>query len=160
MLILLDSNILSLLVTPINQNQTEDEQRNRETAQCQDWFYRLYAKAVSFRTSEICDYELRRELLRIKSPSLDALNQLRELIDFETLTPEVLQTAAQIWAEARGVGQPNVIPENIDIDCILAAHWFHLKQQQPGRQVIIATQNIQDFQRVTDCAPWQAISYP
>ncbi|MGB0564709.1 MAG: hypothetical protein ACPGVO_23365 [Spirulinaceae cyanobacterium] len=131
-----------------------------EGLQCIEWFYRLASKGASLRSSDLCDYEVRRELVRINSTSIEILDELRDYIEFETVTPIVLQVAAQIWAERRGVGQPNTALENIDIDCILAAHWTVLKRQSPGRQVIIATKNIQDFQQMADCAPWQDIHYP
>lgn len=71
----------------------------------------------------------------------------------------MLEKAAELWAEARYLSQSNKIKENIYVDCILAAQWCLLKEQYPGRKVIIATKNIKDFQRVTDCDVWQNITY-
>ena len=56
------------------------------------------------------------------------------------------------------MSQSNKIKNNIDVDCIVAAQWCLLKEQFPGREVIIATKNIKDFQPVTDCDIWQNIS--
>ena len=71
----------------------------------------------------------------------------------------MLEKAAELWAEARYLSQSNKIKENIDVDCILAVQRCLLKEQSPGREVIIATKNIKDFERVTDCELWQNITY-
>ena len=109
------------------------------------------SKGVYIIASDICDYEVRREFIRIKSKSVQELDNLRDLIEFKPVTFVVLEKAAELWAEARYLSQSNKIKENIDVDCIVAAQWCVLKEQFPGRQVIIATKNIKDFQRVTDC---------
>ncbi|MHC5822898.1 MAG: hypothetical protein ACYT04_45455 [Nostoc sp.] len=36
---------------------------------------------------------------------------------------------------------------------------YLIKEKYPGRKVIIATKNIKDFQRVTECCNWQDINY-
>ena len=137
----------------------EDEKLLAENKQCREWLYRLLSKGAYVIASDICDYELRRELIRIKSKSVPKLDQLRDLIEFKPVTFAVLEKAAKLWAEARYLSQSNKIKENIDVDCILAAQWCLLTEQSPGREVIIATKNIKDFERVTDCEVWQNITY-
>ena len=159
MIVILDSNILTLLVTPIDEKLSEDEKLTKEIHQCTKWFERLLSKGARIIVSDICDYELRRELIRIKSKSVQELDNLRDLIEFKSVTFAVLEKAAELWAEARYLSQSNKIKENIDVDCILAAQWCLLKEQYPGRKVIIATKNIKDFQRGTDCDVWQNITY-
>ena len=159
MIVILDSNIITLLVTTLDDKLSEDQKLATEIYQCTEWFYSLLSKGVYIIASDICDYELRRELIRIKSKSIQELDQLRDLIEFQKVTFAVLEKAAELWAETRAMSQSNKIKENIDVDCILAAQWCLLKDQYPGRQVIIATKNIKDFQRVTDCDIWQNISY-
>ena len=83
--------------------------------------------------------------IQLKSKSIQELDQLRDLIEFQKVTFAVLEKAAELWAETRAMSQSNKIKENIDVDCILAAQWCLLKEQYPGRQVIIATKNIKDF---------------
>ena len=158
MIVILDSNILALLATNLDENLSEDQKLATEIYRCTEWFERLLSKGVYIIASDICDYELRRELIRIKSKSIQELEKLRELIEFQEVTFAVLEKAAELWAEARAMSQSNKIKENIDVDCILTAQWCLLKEQYPGRQVIIATKNIKDFQRVTDCDIWQNIS--
>ena len=159
MIVILDSNILALLVTPLDEKFSEDEKLGREIHQCTKWFERLLSKGAYIIVSDIWDYEVRREFIRIKSKSVQELDNLRDLIEFKPVTFAVLEKAAELWAEARYLSQSNKIQENIDVDCILAAQWCVLKEQSPGRQVIIATKNIKDFQRVTDCDVWQNITY-
>lgn len=156
---ILDSGILALLVTPIGEELSEDEKLLMEVYQCTEWFYRLLSKGTYVIVSDICDYEVRREFVRIKSKSVQELDKLRKLIEFKEVSFAVLEKAAGLWAEARDISQPNKIKENIDIDCILAAQWYLLKEKYPGRKVIIATKNIKDFQRVTECSNWQNITY-
>lgn len=109
-------------------------------------------------TSDICDYEIRREFILIKSQSVEELDQLRDLIEFEKLDIAVLKKAAELWAEARALGKPNKNRENIDVDVILAAHWCILKKRFPGRQVVLATKNTDDFENITVCANWVEIT--
>ena len=159
MIVILDTNVLSLLTAPINEELSEDEQRLTEVYQCTEWFYHLLARGAYVTTSDISDYEVRRELIRIESKSVEKLDQLRDLIEFQAVTFSVLRKAAEIWAESRSMSQPNKVIENIDVDCIIAAQWRLLNDQFPGRQVIIATKNIRDFQRTTECSIWQEITY-
>ena len=133
MILILDSNILALLVTNIYEKLSEDQKLTTEIYQCTEWFYRLLSKGVYIIASDICDYELRRELIRIKSKSIQELDELRDLIEFQEVTFALLQKATEIWAEARAMSQSNKIKENIDVDCILAAQWCLLKEQYPGR---------------------------
>jgi predicted nucleic acid-binding protein len=158
-IVILDSNILALLVTTLDERLSEDEKLLAENKQCREWLYRLLSKGAYVIASDICDYELRRELIRIKSKSVPKLDRLRDLIEFEPVTFAVLEKAAELWAEARYLSQSNKIKENIDVDCILAAQWCLLKEQSPSREVIIATKNIKDFERITDCEVWQNITY-
>ncbi|WP_287736172.1 hypothetical protein [Microcystis sp. M113S1] len=156
-IVILDSNILSLFVTPIGEDWPEDQKLFTEVYQCTEWFYRLLARGACLTSSDLCDYEVRRELIRIKSKSVQELDKLRNVIEFQKVSFILLQKAADLWAELRAIGQPNKVKENIDIDCILSAQWSLLKEKYPNRQVIIATKNIKDFQNVNHCPLWQDI---
>lgn len=101
MIVILDSNILTLLVTPLDEKLSEDEKLTKEIHQCTQWFERLLSKGASVIISDICDYEVRREFIRIKSKSVQELDKLRDLIKFEEVTFAVLEKAAELWAEAR-----------------------------------------------------------
>jgi len=147
-----------LLATPNNKDLSDDQKLLTEVYQCTEWFYRLLSKGVRMMTSDICDYEIRREFILIKSQSVEELDQLRDLIEFEKLDIAVLKKAAELWAEARALGKPNKNRENIDVDVILAAHWCILKKRFPGRQVVLATKNTDDFENITVCANWVEIT--
>jgi len=79
---------------------------------------------------EIADYELRRELLRFAkqnrqttSKSLERLDNLVSVYGFEYLpiTTPMWHQAAELWAEARNIGQPIADPKDLGGDVILAA---------------------------------------
>lgn len=159
MIVILDSGVLGLLVTPIDETLSIDEKRLTEIYQCTEWFYRLLSKGAYVTVSDICDYEIRREFIRIKSRSIYELDELRKIIEFQKVTFALLKKAAEIWADARAVNQPNKVKENIDIDCTVAAQWFLLQEEYPGRRVVVATKNIKDFQRIIECSIWQDIFY-
>ncbi|MEQ8996978.1 MAG: type II toxin-antitoxin system VapC family toxin [Coleofasciculus sp. B1-GNL1-01] len=139
MIVLLDSGVLGLLVNPI---QDVSEAETNEIYQCTEWLYSLLSKSVYVVASEISDYEVRRELIRIKSEGVRLLDNLRDVIEFRPLTKEVMQKAAKFWAEARQSHIPTADAQNIDADMIISAQWSLLSQEFPGRTVLIATTNI------------------
>ena len=98
MIVILDSGVLALLASPIRDNS---EMENSEIFQCNEWFYGLLAKSVVVVTSEISGYEVRRELIRIKSEGLEILDSLQNVVRFLPLKTEVMNKAAEFWAEAR-----------------------------------------------------------
>lgn len=139
MIVLLDSGVLGLLVNPI---QDVSEAETNEIYQCTEWLYSLLSKSVYVVASEISDYEVRRELIRIKSEGVRLLDNLRDVIEFLPLTKEVMQKAAEFWAESRQSHIPTADAQNIDADMIISAQWSLLSQEFPGRTVLIATTNI------------------
>lgn len=139
MIVLLDSGVLGLLVNPI---QDVSEAETNEIYQCTEWLYSLLSKSVYVVASEISDYEVRRELIRIKSEGVRLLDNLRDVIEFLPLTKEVMQKAAEFWAESRQSHIPTADAQNIDADMIISAQWSLLSQEFPGRTVLIATTTI------------------
>lgn len=93
------------------------------------------------------------------SQGLIILNELRQLVKFLPVTQQVWQQAAEIWAEARRVGQPTSNEKNIDADMIIAAHWKILKQEFPGRYVVVSTTNLKHLRLFAEAQEWQNISY-
>ncbi len=160
MIVILDSNILGLIIAPLSTNFEKEEGKYKQARECIYWFQNLLSRGAYVTVPDICDYEIRRELIRINSfESLDNLKGLRNVINFQELTFNVLTEAAEIWAIARNSNQPNKSIQNIDVDCIIAAHWRLLKNEYPGREVIVATENIKDFQSFSDCSSWKNIKY-
>lgn len=139
MIVILDSGVLSLLASPI---WDAFEEEYNETYQCTEWLYYLLSKGVFVVTSEISDYEVRREFIRIKSDGLVNLDSLRGVIDFLPLTTEVIKKAAEFWADARQNHVPTSDDKNIDADMIISAQWSLLCEEFPGRAVLIATKNM------------------
>ncbi|MDJ0736036.1 MAG: type II toxin-antitoxin system VapC family toxin [Nostocaceae cyanobacterium] len=140
---ILDSGVLSLLASP---NQNVSNQEENEIYQCTEWFESLLARGVYIVASEISDYEIRREFIRIRSEGITILDQLRGIIDFLPLTTEVMKKAAEFWADARQNHMKTADDKNIDADMIIAAQWSILSDEYPGRSVIIATKNLRHLQ--------------
>jgi len=72
--------------------------------------------------SELCDYELRRELLRIgASRSLAHLDELGRELRYLPVTTSTWRSAARLWAAARRDGRPTADPAALDGDVLVAA---------------------------------------
>jgi len=68
------------------------------------WFRRA-AREHDFLLSELADYELRRELLRIDfRKSLERLDELTRELCYLPVTTDTGRTAARLWAEQRRAG--------------------------------------------------------
>jgi len=143
MIVILDSGVLGLLSSPIRDISQAEE---TEIYQCTEWLYSLLAKGVYVVTSEISDYEVRRELIRIKSEGLETLDNFKNDFEFLPVTTEVLQKAAEFWAEARQNHIPTADDKNIDADMIISALWSILSRKYPGRGVFVATTNLKHLQ--------------
>lgn len=155
MIVFLDSGILGLISSP--------NERVEVTA-CQNWVLGLLAKGVYIVSSDICDYEVRRSLLLLETQqfskvNLDRLDRWREVIDFLPLTTNVMQTAAQVWADARRRGLPTAELKNIDADMIIVAQWLLLSDEYQGRRITISTTNVKHILPFCDAMVWQEISF-
>ncbi len=82
---------------------------------------------AQFYVSEVADYEVRRELLRLirarqLPPSrLNRLDQLAVLCGYLAVSPAMWKRAADLWAEARQQGIPSAGPDSLDADVLIAA---------------------------------------
>jgi predicted nucleic acid-binding protein len=104
---------------------------------CRQWVDDLLAKSRRVIIPEIADYEVRRELLRLKSGiALSHLDQLAQRLEYCPLTTRAMRLAAELWAQARTTGQPTAPDPAIDADVIVAAQALAL-----GTPVIVATGN-------------------
>ena len=156
MIVFLDTNTLNFLCNP---NQFA------EAVECEKWFYTSYSRGVSFFTSDLCDYEIRRGLIAScirsnkNSKGLSILNQCRNdgYISFLAVTKEVLDIASELWARSSVNSQSNKDVKNIDVDIIISAHCQLLSDNQPGQRVIVATINIKDLSIYCEAANWQDI---
>ena len=152
-IIFLDSGIIGLVTNPRKQGQS---------LACEQWMLGLLARGVNIVSSEICNYEVRRNLileadLSSKTSSLTNLDELDDLITFLPVTKLALRTAAQLWAEARLNGMPTADNITLDADVIICAQWRLISAQYPGQMCIIATTNVKHISRFATAEEWQNI---
>jgi len=149
-IIILDSGIVYTICNSSNVQGVTD---------CQEWFYRLMARSAQFAMSEICDYEVRRELIRRnQTASIKELDELRPKVTILPITQQVLLKAAQLWATARQNHNPTSDDENIDIDMILSAQYLLLKADFPGQNIVVATTNTKHLRLFTTAEEWENIN--
>jgi len=146
-LVFLDSNVLGVVANP----------RGRPPAlRCQRWAIDLQAAGVRLFVAEICDYEVRRELLHVGATTgLARLDRVKATLEYAAITTDVMLRAAELWADARRAGLPTASPEALDADCILAAQ--ALLAAAPGDVVTVATANVGHLARFVDARPWDQI---
>jgi predicted nucleic acid-binding protein len=121
---------------------------------CRAWFAALLAAGRRIILPEIADYELRRELIRIRSyaaiKNLDLFGQQIEYLPLDTPT---VRRAAGLWAQARNAGLQTASNLALDCDVILAAQALSL-----GVQVVVATGNPAHLSRFVPAEDWQTIT--
>ena len=111
--ILLDAGPLGLVIHPAG---GEDARR------CKDWFEAELLAGNRICIPAIADYEVRRELIRAgRRKSLDKLDELTHELSYLPILGETIRVAAELWAEARRLGQPTAPEPALDADCLLAA---------------------------------------
>lgn len=151
MIVILDSGVLHTLVTT---------SKVKEVTDCQNWFYYLLSRSALVVTSSLCNYEVKRELIRRKKvEEINNLSQLKALIDFLPVDTPTLELAAELWAEARNKGMPTADAKSLDVDVIICAQYQILKQEYPGRYIVIATTNVKHLNRFTEAKKWQDIEF-
>ena len=77
MIVFVDTGVLGLLANP---------NKKGEAANCEQWLLGLLSKGVSVLTSDICDYEVRRNLIleSFRKPNTNSVTSLDELKDLIT----------------------------------------------------------------------------
>ena len=112
------------------------------------WFRRA-VREHEFLLSEVADYELRRELLRIDSrQSLARLDELTRELWYLPTTTATWRSAARLWAEQRRLGR--VTAEGLDGDVLIAA-------QAIAELAAVVTSNDKHFAGIVDAYPWTAV---
>jgi predicted nucleic acid-binding protein len=144
--VFLDTGVLGVIVHP---------RATTEARECLGWLRGLVAAGVRVCVPEICDYELRRELVRrgarVQIDKLDALKAQAEYVPIDT---EAMLEAANLWAGARNAGYPTAHPEALDGDVILSAQ---ARLDAAGEDYVIATTNPVDINRYAPADSWRAI---
>jgi len=130
--------------------------RSTPTAQaCERWLEELLAKGERLAIPEIVDYELRRELLRLrKRKSVARLDRLALQLEYWPPTTGAMRRAAEFWAAARQQGQPTAGDNTIDADMILAGQ----VADSGERDCIVATTNPTHLSRFVSAELWQNIA--
>ena len=151
MIVFLDSGVLHTLIS---------NSQVKEVIDCQNWFYYLLSRSAFIVTSAICNYEVKRELIRRNNVGeINNLNQLKKLMDCLPVDEQTLDLAAEIWAEARNRGIPTADNLSLDADVIICAQYRLLTQKYQGRYVVIATTNVKHLSRFAEAQQWQDIEF-
>jgi predicted nucleic acid-binding protein len=93
----------------------------------QDWVIRELGGGSKIYISEVADYEVRRELIRLirsgqlPASRLDRLDRLKSLCDYLAVSTSAWQRAAELWADARLQGSPAAGPASLDADVLIAS---------------------------------------
>jgi predicted nucleic acid-binding protein len=134
--LLLDTGVLGQVCHP------------RKHHDVRSWFRRA-VREHEFLISEVADYELRRELLRIDSRrSLARLDELARELRYLPTTTATWRAAARLWATQRRAGQ--VSGEGLDGDLLIVA-------QAQEEAAAIVTFNEKHFETLADALSWPAV---
>lgn len=149
-------NLMVLLDTGVLGNVTNPNSKKSDNLACFNWLLSLPSRGYELAIPEIADYELRRELLRgEKVKGIQKLDNLKAELIYLSITTSVMIRAAELWAEARQIGQATADPKALDGDVILAAQ-AQLQAAQ-GYRVIVATTNVKHISRFIDARLWNDI---
>jgi len=149
MIHVLDSGPLGLLSNPL---------ANPDAVHCHEWLDALIDNGHRVLTSDICDYEVRRELLRVGRPqSIARLDDLMVQLDILPLNRRTMLRAAELWADARRRGRPTADPAALDADVILAAQ-TQLFAEAILEPVVVVTTNARHLQQFVATRRWQEIT--
>jgi predicted nucleic acid-binding protein len=112
-IIVLDSGPAGIVIHPRGSEQSR---------KCVEWLETMVLAGPSNAMPEIVDYELRREMLRLRNAvSVRRLDRLSAALDYLPITTRTMRRAAEFWAIARQRGQPTAGERAIDSDMILVA---------------------------------------
>jgi predicted nucleic acid-binding protein len=146
-IIVLDSGPLGMVTNPKAKGIPLD---------CQMWLKSLLRRGERIIIPEIADYEVRRELLRAGLlKSVHRLDNLKQTLEYIPIQTDTILLAANLWAEARKIGQPTADPKALDGDVILAAQARLLCNDTT--EAIVATTNVAHLSRFITALDWQSI---
>ena len=127
-----------------------------EALQCRNWLTSLLAGSTLVVIPEICDYEVRRELLRSKkTEGIRRLDALKSVLLYLPLTTSAMLRAARFWADARNRGRPTAEDADLDCDMILSAQASELALGDDD--VVIATTNVRHLDLFAQARHWKDI---
>jgi predicted nucleic acid-binding protein len=112
------------------------------------WFRRA-VEEHELLLSELADYELRRELLRIDSrTSLRRLDELTRELQYVPVTTATWRATARLWADQRRAGRPT--GEGLDGDLLLTV-------QARDELAAVVTHNEKHFAGLVDVYAWASV---
>ncbi len=122
--------------------------------ECNTWLNSLLAQGDQVVLPEITDFEVRRELVRLKAfSSVKRLDNLATRIEYLPIMTGAMRLAADLWAQGRQSGQPTADPKELDGDVILAAQALLLGVPD----VVVATTNVGHLSRYVNAQFWQDV---
>lgn len=128
-----------------------------EADACKKWLADLSLAGVRFYLPDFADYEVRRELLRLRhTNSVARLDTLKQQLRFVPITSAALLKAADLWATIRQAGLTTASNDALDGDVILAAQVLTLSP--PLLNPIVATSNSAHISRFLPADKWQNIT--
>jgi predicted nucleic acid-binding protein len=146
LVIVLDTGVLSLFTQP---------QANENSRNCTQKITNFLKRGVQVTSSLVCDYELRRELLRAnRKRGIARLNHFRDTFGCIPITNDVMDKASELWAWSRNSGQSTASEDSLDADVILAAQIIILSQQSTKSYIVVTT-NVKHIDRYTPAIHWQ-----
>ena len=144
--IVLDTGPLGMIIHPGGETEVDA---------CQQWFSDLLAQKHKIVLPEIADYEVRRELVRLrKTASLATLDLYTRTLLYLPITTGTMRRAADLWAQVRQQGRPTADPKELDGDVILAAQALLLG----APDVVVATTNVGHLSRFVAAERWQDVT--
>lgn len=142
--VLLDTGPLGVLTNPNHTAARRAAER---------WLTALLVAGRRVVLPDVCDYELRRELLHRRSTrAVGRLNWLHTQLEPLPVTRAAILTAAELWADARRRGLATASPGELDADVILAA-----QAETLGGPTVVATANVAHLSRFTPAEFWLSI---
>jgi predicted nucleic acid-binding protein len=134
--LLLDTSVLGRICHP------------RKHLDVRAWFLRALVDHEML-LSEVADYELRRELLRLDSKrSIHRLDELTREIQYVPMTTATWRSAAKLWAEQRRAGRPT--GDGLDADLLIAT-------QAREEAAAVITLNEKHFVGLVDVYSWTTV---
>ena len=132
--------------------------KKQEVQDCKNWFACRLREGYAFFVPEIADYELRRSYLhREFQDSIHRLDHLKRTIGYLPITTEVMNKAAEFWADARRRGRPTAPDPALDGDVILAAQTVLQAENRYEAQTLVATDNVRRLEMFVKAKRWREI---
>ncbi len=148
MIIALDTGIIGIVTNP---------KSSTESFACTGWLKTKLSNGDGIFVPEICDYEIRRELIRAdKKRGLERLDAFKSALNYLPITTDVMLKAAEFWAVTRQKGKLTAPDLSLDGDMILSAQVFVLAENLQ-ENVVIATTNVKHLSLFADAREWGKI---